>query len=448
MNGPEVEIGEEVPVGVRRPSALAIRLLTLVLLVALGFVLLRLPARTDTAAATTLQLGFLLLASYVAGQVARGAAVPRITGYLALGLVIGPDVLGILRPESLVRLRAIDEIALSLIALSAGGELRLASIRQRTRSIVMITGAQLLIVFALVGGVVILARHLFDFLEGRPFRAVAAVALLFGLVAVAKSPATTIAVITEEKARGVLTDTVLAVTVIKDVLILVLTALLIPLAAAIARPEGSFALGALEEVSVVIVASLAVGAAFGFGIGRLLAWFRGREVLLILAAAFLSVELAETIGLEYILLSMVAGFVVQNFSTEGPRLIAALEANSLPIFALFFALAGAALDLHTLAHVWKLAGVVLVARFVALYSSTYLGARIAGDGPAIRRYAWTGFVAMAGVTLGIANLIRDRFPDLGPHIATVIVAMIAVNQLVGPPIFRYALLRAGESRRS
>jgi hypothetical protein len=64
----------------------------------------------------------------------------------------------------------------------------------------------------------------------------------------------------------------------------------------------------------------------------------------------------------------------------------------------------------------------------------------------IRHHAWLGFVAQAGVTLGIANMIRERFPVWGVDVATIIVAMIAVNQLLGPPAFRLAILRAGESR--
>ena len=88
---------------------------------------------------------------------------------------------------------------------------------------------------------------------------------------------------------------------------------------------------------------------------------------------------------------------------------------------------------------------MLVARALALWLATYLGARLVGDPMVIRRHAWMGFLAQAGVTLGIANLIRENFPVWGGGVATVIVAMIAVNQLVGPPAFRWALIRAGES---
>ncbi len=420
------------------------RVLTLSVMIGVACLLVRIPGDPGPAG-TTMRLGFLLIVSFLAGRVVRGVALPQITGYILIGIVVGPQVAGIIDAVSIRRLDILNEIALSLIALSAGGELRMRTVRTRMRSIGLITVSQLLIVFGVTAATVFVGRGLFDFLDGRPPRLALAAALLFGLVAVAKSPATTIAVITEEKASGAMTDVVLGVTVIKDVIILMLTALMIPLAVMIARPGSHFDVHALEAVAMAIGLSLAIGTLFGFTISLVLRRAPQQQVLLVLAAGFLSVELAEAAGLEYILLSMAAGFTVQNFSAEGAGLVAALEKNSLPIYALFFALAGANLDIVALAHVWKIALVLLVARVLSLWLSTAAGARLAGAGSAMERHAWTGFIAMAGVTLGIANLIRERFPEVGPAMATIIVAIIAVNQLLGPPLFRNALVRAGEA---
>jgi Kef-type K+ transport system membrane component KefB len=257
-------------------------------------------------------------------------------------------------------------VSLALIALSAGGELHLSRLRERIRSISTITILQILFMFTFVAAAVYLSRGHIDFLRAEPPRVAVAVALLFGLVAVAKSPATTISVITEEKARGVLTDTVLGITVLKDVVIL-------------------------------------------------------------------------------ILIAMAAGFHVHNFSRQGRRLLHALEANSLPVYAVFFALAGADLDIAVLKTAWLVATAIILTRVFALWLSTDLGARLAHDPPVLRQHAWLGFMAQAGVTLGIANIIKERFPIWGVQVAAIILAMIAGNQLVGPPAFRWALIHAGES---
>ncbi len=109
-------------------------------------------------------------------------------------------------------------------------------------------------------------------------------------------------------------------------------------------------------------------------------------------------------------------------------------------------MAGADLQLSVIPSVWQVCLVVLLARLALIYVSTYLGAVAAGELPAVRRYAWMGFLAKAGVTLGLANIVAERFLTWGGSVAAIIIAMIAVNQLVGPPLFRFSLVRAGEAR--
>jgi len=408
---------------------------------ALGF--LRIPGTTHGSA--TLFLGFLLLASYLAGRAARAIALPQITGYLVIGIVVGPYVLGILPREMVEEFRFVNRVALALIALSAGGELRANSLRERIRSIGVITAFQIVFMFTLVTASVFLARGAIDFLQGEPARSALAVALLFGLVAVANSPATTIAVITEEKARGVLTDTVLGATVLKDVVLLVLIAVFIPLSATLVDPTGGFSFDEGWGILLGILGSLAVGLVLGWLVTVYLKRIRAYRILFVLGVAFMAVYLGEQLVLEHILIAMAAGFYVQNFSRQGGRLLHALEANSLPVYALFFALAGAGLDITVLRTAWVIATAIILTRVVALWVSTYMAAKIVGDPPVIHRYAWMGFLAQAGITLGIANLIRENFPVWGESVATIIIAMIAVNQLIGPPAFRWALLKAGES---
>lgn len=392
-------------------------------------------------------LGFVLIAAYLAGYVGSLLELPQITGYLIFGVIVGPHALDIFPQVAVEDFRLINGGALSLIAMTAGGELRLDAVRRRAWSIVAILVFQVALVFAVVGAAVYWGRGFVPFLRGSPPRAALAVGLVLGLVAVAKSPATTIAVITEERARGVLTETVLGITVVKDVLVLMLIALLIPLAVVVADPSASFSVVVVVEVLWSIVLSVVAG----LGVGWLLTQFLRRSgeyrVVVVFLSAFLLVILSEGLGLEYVLIAMAAGFYVQNFSRRGPSLLRVLEMSSLPVYALFFAVAGADLRLDLLADVWLIVLMIVVLRMAALAMSTYLGARAAGDPPAVRNRAWLGFLAQAGVTLGIANIVRDRFVGWGPDVATVIVAMIAVNQLIGPPAFRLALVRSGESRK-
>jgi Kef-type K+ transport system membrane component KefB len=423
------------------------RLLTLVvvsLLTALFSYLGPMPGMAND----TMLLGFLLLAAFVAGELARELSLPRITGYLVIGVLFGPHVLGLLPQQTVSGFRLINDTALSVIALQAGGELRLHSLKHRIGSFATIGAFQIALVAFGITAIVLLGHGAFPFLAGQPGRVVFAVAMIFGLVAVAKSPATTIAVITELKARGPLADTVLAVSVLKDVVILLMIAAVIPAAAVLVDPTGGFDFVQLRDISLTIVLALIMGVAVGWLIGLYLRKVNVQPILFVLAVAFIIVELTHALHLEseaYVLLSMSAGFVVQNFSVQGPKFVEALEANSLPIYALFFAVAGADLRLGVIPSVWLVGLILIVGRLILIYLSTYLGAVASGESLTIRSYSWMGFIAQAGVTLGLANIVQDRFDVWGEGVATIIIAMIAVNQLIGPPLFRLSLIRAKEA---
>ena len=425
------------------------RLLTLVVIGLLA-ALIRNFSLEPGVAGNTMLLGFLLLAAYVAGELARDVSLPRITGYLIIGILFGPHVLGLLPRQAVSDFELINHVALAVIALQAGGELRLHRMVPRMRSISSITLSQILVVGFGAAAVVYLARDLFPFLRGEPAAVAVAVALLFGVVAVANSPATTIAVITELRARGQVSDTVLGVSVLKDVVILLLIAVILPTATVLVLPDVGFDFAQLREISFNIARALVVGAVVGAAIGLYLKRINVQPILFVLAVAFIVVELTHALGLQsesYILMGIAAGFVVQNFSVQGPKFIEALEANSLPLYALFFAVAGADLDLGVIPDVWQACIVLIVARAALVYGSTDLGARIAADAPVVRRNAWMGYLAQAGVTLGLATIISDRFPGWGEQVAAIIIAMVAFNQLIGPPLFRYSLVRSGEAQQ-
>lgn len=424
------------------------RLLTLLALALIGGLLAQTGPLGGRQSAAML-LGFLLLAAFLAGEIARGVYLPRITGYLVIGILFGPSLLGLVPESTVSGFQLIDALALSVIALQAGGELRMSRLRPRLLRIGTLAVVTICLTMLGVMVTVYVGRSLFPFLDGRPDMTVLAVALIFGVVSVALSPAATIAVLTEIRARGVLSDTVLSVSVLVDVVILVLIAVLVPTAVALTDPSTGFDVGHLREIGVAILVSLAVGAVIG---GLLIIYIHRvglQLLLLVLAAAYGVVELAHVVGLpeeSYILMSMSAGFVVGNLSRHGERFLEAIEFVSVPIYALFFAVAGAALDLSVMPRVWAASLLLLAARTVCLAAGARLSSAVVGDSPVIRRYAWLGMISQAGVALGLASIVQDRF-EWGVPVGAIVVAMIAVNQLVGPPLFRFALVKAGEAMR-
>jgi len=167
--------------------------------------------------------------------------------------------------------------------------------------------------------------------------------------------------------------------------------------------------------------------------------------LFVVGVCILVSQVARQFHLEALLVCMVAGFVIQNATPLGVRFIRAIERSSLPVFTLFFAIAGASIDLGALSTVWAVTLALVSVRIALLWGSTTLGERLGRGGERdVRRYGWTGFVAQAGITLGIATIVAGKFPDWGPAVKTLALAFVAINLLLGPAAFRFALVRSGE----
>jgi Kef-type K+ transport system membrane component KefB len=184
-------------------------------------------AYDDPMARTLIGFGFLIFAGLVAGEIASRLTLPKITGYLIAGMICGPHLLGLIDLDVVERLRTIDDLALALIAFTAGGELRLNRLKKVGHALVGITIMQTICAFVLVGTLAFIAGLLLLPASDIKIFSAIALALFFGLVAAANSPATAVAIVVETKAKGYLTDQILGVTVLKDVVIIFFTAMIL-----------------------------------------------------------------------------------------------------------------------------------------------------------------------------------------------------------------------------
>ncbi len=394
----------------------------------------------------TLGIGLLLIGAFIGGKSTAAIGLPRITGYLLLGVLVGPHVSGIVSKEMMQASKAIEGLAVALIALTAGGELRIPWIRRYAKRLALITFSELTVVALTVGSVVLLGRELFPFMPTDDLATSAVIAMVFGAIAVANSPTVTIAVIGETRADGPVAQTALGVTILKDVAVIVLFAI----ALTVARD----ALGSGDEVSLGLTllrelgGSMLAGVVFGIGIALFLR-FVGRDVpVFVLAACFAMWQVSSALHLETLLVALTAGFWVENFSqASGDALIKGIGRLALPVYALFFAAAGTKVDLAALAVLWPLALLLTVVRGASVWAGTRLGTELAKTEPEVKRYVWFGFISQAGVSLALATIVARSFPTWGSDLQALIVAMIALHELVGPILFQWALWRAGEARK-
>jgi len=390
-----------------------------------------------------LSLGLILLAGLLAGDLAESVRLPRVTGYLLVGMVLGPSVLGVVPAADVERLRIFEELALGLIALTAGGEFSTRIIRSRWRLLTAVTAAHAAVIVMIVGGIVWIVLGRFPLLGPLDGGARNAIALLVGVVAVAVSPATTIAVITEMRAKGDLVDGVLGITILKDLVLLLLFSVASGLAF---RWTGAEAPPGLGDLTAHVTLSLGAGAILGVGLGSYMHRIGRHTELLVVALALLATKIGSGAALEPLLVCMAAGFTARNlYPSAAEPFLEALERASPPLYIVFFALIGAALPLDVLLAVGPAALGLAILRLVVVAVSTWLPAVAVNGPPVFRRYAWTGFVAQAGLSLGLAARIGTDVPGCGLTLSTLLIGTIVINQLAGPILWRWGLVSAGEA---
>ena len=396
-----------------------------------------------------LMLGILLLCAYIGGQIAKLLGLSRVTGYIAIGLVLGPSGFEFLTDADVRTLEPFSSVAIALIAITAGGELSIERLRGAGRYLASITLVQTAVVMLFVFGSVFVLADFLPFTAGREVPVVLTVAMIFASVAVASSPSVAIAVITDSEAAGPVSTSILGVTVLKDVLVIILFAGALTVAYSVLEPEqageSSIALNLAREIG----GSIIVGALFGAAIGAYLRWVNQHLVVFTIALAWILVEVAATLHLELLLMALTAGFALEALNPkEGDAFVHALEAASLPLYALFFSLAGAAVHLKELALVWQWALLLVAVRAIALWIGTVVGARLGSAPPEVGRHAWPAFISQAGVALGMATLVAREFPEWGAELQSFFVGLVAIHEIIGPIAAKWTLDRAGETGKA
>jgi Kef-type K+ transport system membrane component KefB len=395
------------------------------------------------AQSTTIAIGFLLTCAYIGGKLAARIKLPRITGFLLVGIAVGPHVTGLLTEDMLLAGKTIEEVAVALIAVTAGGELRLDWVRREVRRLLLITFSELGVVAIGVVTLVLATQSIFPFIPRDDFHRAVVIALMVGAIAVSNSPMVAVAMIAENEADGPLTRTVLGVTIVKDVSVIVLFAVAVAVAKKALGEADAMPLG--WTLTREIGGSIAMGVGFGLGISAFLRYVGRDTPVFLLAACLAMARLSSMLQLETLIVALTAGVWVENFSaTKGDALIKAIERVSLPVYALFFATAGAKVNLGVLAQLWPLALLLCSVRAVCVWTGTRIGTHLARTEPVVKRYAWYGFISQAGVTLALSSIVARSFPDWGPAVQALIIAMIAVHELLGPIGFQHALRRSGE----
>ena len=392
-------------------------------------------------------VGFITLAGFYLGKSMRFVRLPSIIGFMLVGVLLGPSVLGLLGEELTVSIGFITDIALGFVAISIGLELSLFTLRRQGLGIILIIIAESFLAFAMVtAAVFLLTRNL-------------ALALVFGSLAPASAPAGTVAVIQEFKAKGKLTNALYAVVGFDDGLAIIIFGFAFAIARSVLLHQHGAAQEALWRLIVTplleIGLSCLIGAVVAFLYRLLARKLTERRDLFILtfATVLISVGISEVLHLSLILTNLVVGLVVVN--TQPPALTQKIKdelTEVMPLlFVLFFVLAGANLHLSLLPALGVLGLVYIAARSAGKISGAWISSVVTRADPEIRKYLGMGILSQAGVAIGLALVVKQTLRPLGPWgaelgalIITTITATSIIFEIVGPILCKLGLHKAGE----
>ncbi len=394
-------------------------------------------------ARATLALGFLLLAAPLAGDAAQRVGFPRITGYLAAGILAGPAGVELVRADEVAALRFLLDAAVALIAFMAGAGLQLQQLRRHGHALGRATAGAVVGPLLAVALFVVIASPWFPLTQHQPWGDRVTIALVLGALAAAASPAVMVALMDELNVYGTYPRLLLMLTVAKDLAAIVIVTVILWVGALLGS-SGSLEPHTLWRLPLVLAGSLGLGAGLGWLIGRSLPALRRHHVLLLIGIAFVAAELARLLGFEVLLIGLAAGFVVTNVTgDEGATVVASLRKGSQLIYVVLFAVAGAGLHLGGLAAIWPWIVILAVVRALGLRYGLQWAGRDVSVPPQLAQEGWLGLLSQAGVALGLASVVRRAFPEWGVSLEAFVLAMIGVHEVLGPAFSRRALQRAG-----
>lgn len=398
-------------------------------------------------ALTLAAVGFVVLTAFTVGELGAALGLPKVTGYIIAGVALGPQVANILSTTVVQEMRVFNTLALGLIALSAGLELDLQATRRVWKVLTAVVLLKIPLLILCMGGAFYAMETLWPSLGLAP-AAVGPLALVVAVLGIGTSPAIALAVVNDTRARGRLTDLLLAIAVVKDLVVVVSLAIALALAKALLDPDAHLDAHVLVHVAEELGSSIMAGAVLGAVLIAYLRFVHQQMLLFVLLMVLVVAEISSTLHLELLLVFIVAGCAVRNLTAYEHDLMQPLERIALPVFVVFFTTAGAGVDLIGTLGLLPLTLALVAARVVAFWVAGRAGGTLAGEGAAVLDNAWLTWLPQAGVTLGLVLLAANALPEQSDALLAVGMALVAIHLLVGPIAMGLGLRRAGEVGRA
>jgi Kef-type K+ transport system membrane component KefB len=386
-----------------------------------------------------LSVGLILMSALLAGHLAQLVRVPEVTGYLLVGLIIGPAALDLVTHDNIATLGFLSEIALGLILFNIGSIFEAQNFRRVGRGVLRVTLWEASLAFALVFVVLLISGLSLP------------LALLLGVVAMETAPATTMMVLNEYDAKGPMTDRLLALVALNNMYVLlafgVVTAGLTLIETA---PLGWLWSGyvALHGLAWTTIGSVALGAVIGLLMDLLASRAKesGEAMILSIGSVLIAVGASRWLELSPLIATLALGATIANASMHGDRLLRVLGRADPPLYAAFFVLAGAELQPSSVLGLGMIGASYTVARAAGKIAGARIGLRGQVVPDMVRRQLGLCLVSSSSLAVGLTIQIRTAFPSYGETVTGIVLAAVVIFEVIGPLLTRRALIETGEAQ--
>lgn len=380
---------------------------------------------------SVLALGLILLLGVLGGKLASMVRLPSVTGYLIVGLILGPSLFNVLPWEVLYELEPINELALGIIAFSIGGELTFLRLKRIGKNLTKVFLGEAFLTLFLVS--------LISYIISRSL----SLSLVLGVLALATAPGAIIVILKEYRAQGEFPQVLLSLVALDNLFCIITFGLVTSILQVFYFEGATLSLAVLGAVFGTLFSSLMVGLLGGYSLA-FITRFRlaeSKHLVIILGTILLGVGIGMAFQLSSLLITIVMGFIVANYARRPSSSFKQISAVETPILVAFLTLAGLKLDIWVLSQAGLLGFGYILARMAGKILGSRAGAIFCSAFPSsYKEYIGYALTPQAGVAIGLSIVAEQKLPLPEGLIISLILSTVLFFEIIGPLLLKKALL--------
>ncbi|WP_423190267.1 cation:proton antiporter [Alkalibacterium sp. f15] len=384
----------------------------------------------------SLYIAVILVAGMVGGNLAKKIKLPSVTGYILMGLFLGPSVLNFVTSEVYYDFGFVGELALGMMAMSIGTELHYRIFKVFGKNLIILSLGNTL----LTGVTVVLVTWFL----GMPIH----YALILGPLAMSVSPAGVLEIVKEKKAKGEMTQNLLGLVAFDNLVTILAFGMMVSFVQSLGNDGGTSGLLLVATVIIDILFAFLVGIIGGVFVSYFIRSEKtssDRLLTLLIAAILFNSGAAFYFDLSPILTNMIAGVVISNLTSRKILISSLLSRIELPVFILFLTLSGSFIDISIIGQVGVIGLGYILARSFGRYLGIVIFSRFTSISEKVRFNLGFGLLPQGGIAIGLATIAERSLPEVSGAITGIVLTGVIFFQIFGPLLLGKALDRVGET---